>query len=65
MNTETLTWFTPAEQMPDDEQTVLLDMPGADERIWPGYRDGDEWRLADGMPAPRVCRWAEMPRGKA
>jgi len=36
-------------------------MPTADEPVWPGYHDGEQWLLADGMPAPDVNAWADMP----
>lgn len=53
-------WHTAS--LPDSETTVLLSMPDAeDEPVWPGYHDGEIWRLADGMPAPAVNAWAEMP----
>lgn len=47
--------------LPDSETTVLLSMPTADEPVWPGYHDGEQWLLADGMPAPDVNAWADMP----
>jgi hypothetical protein len=66
MLTETLTWWTPNERLPDAEVTVLLEVEDADgEPVWPGYLDGDEWKLADGMPVAKVRRWAEMPKGGA
>jgi len=45
---ETLHWHPVDEQLPDDEITVLLLAPTADEPVWPGYRDGDDWRWVDG-----------------
>lgn len=33
------------------------------EPIWPGYLDGEQWTLADGMPVNKVVRWAEMSKG--
>lgn len=64
MHTETLTWYTPAERLPDVDILVLLEMEDVDgEPIWPGYLDGEQWTLADGMPVAKVLRWADMPVG--
>lgn len=49
--------------LPDDESTVLLYAPGNDEPVWPGYRDGESWRWADGTPAEGVTHWTGMPQG--
>jgi hypothetical protein len=66
MLTETLTWWTPAEKLPDSDTTVMLEMEDAEgDPVWPGYLDDEEWKLADGMPASKVVRWAEMPKGGA
>lgn len=61
--TELITWNSPAEQMPDDDLTVLLHLEDEECPVWPGYRDGDQWLLADAMPAPKVLAWANMPEG--
>lgn len=60
---ETITWRQAFRQKPDSDTTVLLSMPSADEPVWPGYWDGENWKLADGMPAPNVQAWADMPGG--
>lgn len=66
MLTETLTWYEPAERMPDPDTTVMIEVEDVDgEPVWPGYFDGNEWRLADGMPIADVRRWADMPKGGA
>lgn len=65
MRLEQLAWLEPSEQLPDADETVLLHMPEADEPVWPGYLDGDVWRLSCGGEAPRVARWAAMPTGEA
>lgn len=62
--TETITWH-PASELPDADETVLLHMPEADEPVWPGYWDGEQWALSCGGPAPTVERWASMPTGGA
>lgn len=64
-NIATLVDWTPVSvAMPDDDQTVLVYMPGADPDVWPGYHDGDDgWKLADGMPVQGVASWAHMPEG--
>lgn len=66
MLTESLTWYEPAERMPDHDTTVMLEFEEVDgEPVWPGYFDGEDWLLADGMPAGKVKRWSEMPKGGA
>jgi hypothetical protein len=48
--TETIEWVACAVRMPDDDQTVLLCLPG--KLVWPGWHDCDRgWRWADGVPA--------------
>lgn len=61
---EILDWHE-APDLPDSDITVLLHMPAdSDWPIWPGYHDGEVWRLAEGgKPAQRVARWADMPAG--
>jgi hypothetical protein len=66
MLTETLTWYTPSERLPDCDTTVLIEVEDAEgDPVWPGYLDSEEWRLADGMPVAKVLRWCEMPKGGA
>jgi hypothetical protein len=61
---EIITWIDADLILPESDETVLLEMPEAtDEPVWPGYHDGDVWRLANGTPAPKVRRWAEFPKG--
>jgi len=48
--TETITWY-PSSNPPDDDTTVLIETDDESAPIWPGYRCGDEWFFADGMPA--------------
>ncbi len=63
-SSETITWFQPAEAMPDDESTVLLKIQDAEsEPVWPGYHVDGAWYLADGMPTSGVQMWARMPEG--
>lgn len=61
---EVLTWHSVDEQLPDSDTTVLLRIEDAEsEPVWPGFLDGDQWKLADGMPVEKVLRWADMPAG--
>lgn len=68
---ETIVWHTPAEQLPDDDTTVLLklanvDAPYQGEPVWPGYHENGEWFLADGMPLDEPpALWAVLPAGEA
>ena len=64
MSAATMPAWTPVTQPPDADTTVMLFTPGAYEEVWPGYRDGDTWRHADGtIAAPTM--WQHMPVGPA
>lgn len=61
---ETIEWVACAERMPDDDQTVLMYVPG--DEVCAGWHDGDDgWRWADGVPANSVTYWAALPDGPA
>jgi hypothetical protein len=53
-------WRTPKEELPDDDQAVLLHLE--DGEIWTGFRDGKAWRYvsADRIDMP-VLHWAPFP----
>ena len=53
-------WRSPKEELPDDDQTVLLHLD--DGEVWTGFRDGKAWRYvsADRIDA-RVLHWAPFP----
>jgi hypothetical protein len=55
-------WQSVADQMPDDDLTVMIHHPEEDEPVWLGYHDGDDdtWRTVDGTRC-EVTHWAEMP----
>jgi hypothetical protein len=62
--TEQIEWIACAERVPDDDQTVMLCLPG--KLVWPGWHDCDRgWRWADDVPADGVTHWAELPDGPA
>jgi hypothetical protein len=66
MHIETLTWYTPAERMPDSESTVLMRMPeGYSEPVWIGFTDGEVWFDENCMTVDRPVMWAELPEGGA
>lgn len=48
--------------MPDGDITVQLFDEDADEPVWPGYYDGNDWIYVDGHIATPT-RWAYMPTG--
>lgn len=68
---ESITWIPVADELPDSDQTVLLNMPGDDEPVWLGWWSGEEWYFVDATLAddcegtPRVTAWAHMPAGLA
>lgn len=61
--TEVITWIPIAEQVPDDDTTVLLDHADADP--WPGWYTDGQWYQADAMPVDPPKYWAHMPEGCA
>jgi hypothetical protein len=62
VNTETITWNDACLKLPDSDSTVLISCPTADEPVWLGYHDGEDWFAVDGGPA-LVVAWAKMPKG--
>lgn len=64
MTTETITWRSVAESLPDADLTVHVALKGDDEPTWLGFFDGDAWHSIDGMPfAAQVTHYAEMLKG--
>lgn len=64
--TEVLVWVNPTPAtMPDADSTVLCELEGDSERVWPGYWDGDYWCSVDGSVFQgKVTGWAEWPTGR-
>ena len=70
LDIEQLEWRAVTDSLPDDDTTVLVHAPGADEPVWLGYYDGDSWFATDcpeygndeEIPQP-VTAWAPMPKG--
>jgi len=61
---ELVEWIDAREEKPDEEQTVLLFCPDANEPVWPGYLDDGQWRwVSGGLVTDFVVAWAEMLRG--
>lgn len=54
-------WTPVTKQLPDDGLLVAIALN--DDDVWTGFRDGDIWRYADGMPVSneRVTDWMHMP----
>jgi hypothetical protein len=67
---ETLMWNAVAEKLPDDDTTVIVYAPGAEEPVWFGFYDGVYWFATTGeeysneeeIHAP-VTHWADLPVG--
>lgn len=64
--TEELRWVNPTPTtMPRADTTVLCELQGDSERVWPGYFDGTTWRsVAGGVFAGKVTGWAQWPTGR-
>jgi len=55
-------WHSVAEQMPDDDLTVMIHHADEDEPVWMGYYDGENktWRSVDAARC-LVSHWADLP----
>jgi hypothetical protein len=62
---ETITWTDANIQLPDDNTTVLIFAPGADEPVWMGYHEYKNWYYAEGdaLKPGAVTHWATFPNG--
>ena len=61
---EKMNWVDPAIEMPDEEITVLVFVPSADEPVWPAYLCDGQWRWSTASSITGdVVAWAEMPKG--
>jgi hypothetical protein len=61
---EQIEWIACAERLPDDDITVLLYTPVQRGDVWPGWRDGDGWRWANGSTVrDEITHWAAWPAG--
>lgn len=60
---EQICWRCTIDELPDDDQTVMIYAPDADEPVWLGWLEhGEGWRAVDGGPID-VTFWAPMPGG--
>jgi hypothetical protein len=64
---ETIKWRRPKDELPDDDQTVLLCVERAGEReCYAGFLDAEQWHDSTGMPVDAaIIAWAPMPEGPA
>ena len=55
------TWIPTAEQLPDDDECVLIAM--SDGEVWTGFHDGMDWRYvsADIVDSTTVTHWMGFP----
>lgn len=66
MTTETIEWFDPANEMPDDDETVLLSLEiNGLVVVDTAWRSGANWRLchSGGLITLPALAWAPMPTG--
>lgn len=61
--TITATWYDASESLPDDDLIVLIYDASLSERVWVGYRDDDEWRIADSGAVCQPTHWMPLPEG--
>jgi len=63
LDQETVKWYS-ADAPPDDETTVLVYVPGADEPVWLAYYDDGTWLDVSGFElVKQPTAWAPMPAG--
>lgn len=61
---ELITWIPVSIELPDDQETVLTNVPECGEPVWLGWYDDGTWHQIDGGEiAFPVTHWAKMPRG--
>ena len=51
-------WKDASKELPDSDLTVMLCF--ADDDIWPGYFDGENWCSAEGATVEDVTHWADL-----
>ena len=55
-----MTWTAINEDVPDDEQIVIVHVEVQNDPVWIGYKQGQKWYTAEGF---RVfpTHWCELP----
>jgi hypothetical protein len=49
------------ESLPDSERTVLMRLDSEEWPVWPGFHDGEVWRMADGLAVDcAVLGWMHL-----
>lgn len=61
MLTETITWHSVADRLPDDEIAVLTAFE--DGEVLMGWHVDGGWIDSSGMPVSGVSHWSELPAG--
>lgn len=48
-------------QLPDSDITVLMRLDDDEYPVWPGFHDGEQWRVADGeQVTTNVTGWMHL-----
>ena len=63
MSTEIITWHACADELPDDDATVMMRSLRMDPPVWMGYLTAGEWKNIEGFPVRDVTHWADIPEG--
>jgi hypothetical protein len=54
-------WRSVNEDMPDDDQTVILHLQGSE--VWTGFHDAGQWRFVSADPIHEpVLHWMPFPK---
>ena len=60
---ETILWKSVQEELPDDELTVLVFMPGSDDGVALAFHVGNLWLSDSVNELHQVTHWADMLTG--
>lgn len=59
-----ITWIPVTQELPDEEQTVLVYSPKSDSPVWIGFLDAGQWReVSAELYTEEVTHWAHLPEG--
>lgn len=60
MKTAEVRWIEAAEELPDDEMTVLMHLEGGE--VWTGFHEDGQWHYIGAETVrSKVLHWAEYP----
>lgn len=62
LNPKPSRWISVADDLPDEDQVVLVAISEGDEPVWLGYHSDGVWMCVDAMEMPaEVYAWMPLP----